>query len=385
MPATAPQPREPEHFHAVDVLRGFAAVTVLLNHYRQMQYPPGTFDIDASAMAGVLPLYEWLWPFYVYGNWAVQVFWMISGFVFAKVYAGKATPGGAFLIRRIARLYPLHLLTLLFVAGLQLIAISQLGTSLIVGNNDAWHFVLNLFLASYWGLEQGKSFNAPIWSVSVEMLIYLLFWLVSKPLLSRGLAGPLLMIVAAGLMLRLELGAHFIWQCAQYFFIGCALYHVAAHHGRAVRDLGVIVALMAAVCLALPILAGDFRIGNFFLPFAILLVGGAALIDLGPWGARLRHVRFIGDSTYGIYLWNVPLQIAVLLLCAWLGIPAEVWRQPAMLLAYLALCCTAGWLSFTFFEKPANRAVLRWAGGRGEAAGQAPGHAAPDGRALRKA
>lgn len=359
-----PQPCLPAHFHAVDVLRGFAAVTVLLNHYRQMQYPPGTFDIDAASMAGVLPLYGWLWPFYVYGNWAVQVFWMISGFVFAKVYAGKATPGGEFLIRRIARLYPLHLLTLLLVAGLQLVAIGQLGTSLIVGNNDAWHFVLNLFLASSWGLEQGKSFNAPIWSVSVEMLIYLLFWLVSKNLLSRGLAGPLLLIVAAGMMLRLELGSHFIWQCAQYFFIGSALYHVAAHHARPVRDLGAIVALMATVCLLMPIFAGDFRIANFFLPFAIVLVGGAALIDLGPWGATLRRVRFIGDSTYGIYLWNVPLQIAVLLVCASLGIPAEVWRQPAMLFGYLALCCTAGWLSYTCIEKPANRWVLRLASPR---------------------
>jgi len=372
MPAAAP--RTPDHFHAVDMLRGFAAVTVLLNHYRQMQYPPGTFDIDAAAMAGVLPLYGWLWPFYVYGNWAVQVFWMISGLVFAKVYAGTATPGGEFLLRRIARLYPLHLLTLLLVAGLQLVAVSQLGTSLIVGNNDGWHFGLNLFLASSWGLEQGKSFNAPIWSVSVEMLIYLVFWLVSKPLLSRGLAGPLLLVVAAGMMLRLEVGGHFIWQCAQYFFIGSALYHVAAHHARPVRDLGAIVALMAAVCAAMPVVAGDFRIGNFFLPFAILLVGGAALIDLGPWGERLRRVRFIGDSTYGIYLWNVPLQIATLLLFAELGIPAAVWQHPAMLVAYLAVCCGAGWLSFRWIEKPANRAVLRWAHRRAqsESTGAAP-------------
>lgn len=363
MPATAPSamPRTPDHFHAVDLLRGFAAVSVLLNHYRHMQYPPGTVDIDAASMAGVLPLYDWLWPFYVYGNWAVQVFWMISGFVFAKVYAGKATPGGEFLIRRIARLYRLHLLTLLLVAGLQLAAVSRLGASLIVGNNDAWHFVLNLFFASSWGLEQGKSFNAPIWSVSVEMLIYLLFWLVSKPLLSRGLAGPLLLVVAAGMMLRMEVGSHFIWQCAQYFFVGTALYQVAAHHTRPERDLGVIAAVMAVVCVLMPMVAADFRIGNFFLPFAIALVGTAALIDLGPWGASFSRVRFIGDSTYGIYLWNVPIQIAVLLVCAGLGIPATVWQHPAMLIAYLALCCIAGWLSFTWFEKPANRAILRLA------------------------
>ena len=374
-PTVASSP--PDHFHAVDVLRGFAAVTVLLNHYRQMQYPPGVFDIDGAAMAGVLPLYDWLFPFYVYGNWAVQVFWMISGFVFAKVYAGQATPGSEFFIRRFARLYPLHLLTLLFVAALQIIAVSRLGTSLIVGNNDARHFVLNLFLASYWGLEQGKSFNAPIWSVSVEILVYLLFWLVSKNLFRRGLAGPLIIIAAAGMMLRIGVGSHYIWQCAQYFFIGSALFHIAAHHARPVRDLGLAVAAMAAVCVLMPILAGDFRIGNFFLPFAIVLVGSAALLDLGPWGQAMRHVRFIGDSTYGIYLWNVPLQIALLLLCEQLAIPANVWQQPALLFAYLAVCGTAGWLSFNYIEKPANRAILRLARRRAGAGGISPGPAAP--------
>lgn len=361
-PAAPPQPYHPAHFHAVDVLRGFAAVAVLFYHYRHMQFPPGVFDIYGGDMAGMLPLYDWLFPFYLYGNWAVQVFWMISGFVFTTVYAGKDTPGRDFALRRLARLYPLHLVTLLIVAALQPIAIESLGAPLIFGNIDAYHFVLNLLLIPAWGLERGMSFNAPIWSVSVEILVYFLFWLVAKNLFRRGLAGPLVIIAAAGMMLRLEVGSHYIWQCAQYFFIGSALCHVATHHARPRRDLGLIVAAMAAVCVLMPVVAGDFRIGNFFLPFAIVLVGGAALIDLGPWGAALRHVRFIGDSTYGIYLWNVPLQIGVLLLFSWLGIPATIWQQPALLFAYLAVCCTAGWLSFTFFEKPANRWVLRRAG-----------------------
>lgn len=363
MPATAPSamPSTPDHFHAVDLLRGLAACAILLYHYRHMQFPPGVFDIYGGDMAGELPLYGWLFPFYLYGNWAVQVFWMISGFVFAKVYAGKDTPGRDFALRRFARLYPLHFVTLLIVAALQPIAIERLGAPLIFGNIDAWHFILNLFLVPAWGLERGMSFNAPIWSVSVELLIYLLFWLVSKRLLSRGLAGPLLLIVGAGLMLRVEIGSPNIWQCAQYFFIGTALFHIAAHHARPVRDLGLIVAAMATACVLMTTLAAEVRLGNFFLPFAIALVGAAALIDLGPWGAGFSRLRFIGDSTYGIYLWNVPIQIAVLLVCAGLGIPATVWQHPAMLIAYLALCCIAGWLSFTWFEKPANRAILRLA------------------------
>ncbi|MFO6446005.1 acyltransferase family protein [Erythrobacter sp. NE805] len=350
----------PDHYHAVDVLRGLAAFAILVYHYRHMLFPPGVFDIYGGDMAGELPLYDWLFPFYLYGNWAVQVFWMISGFVFAKVYAGKDTPGGTFVLRRFARLYPLHFVTLLIVAALQPIAVADFGAPLIFGNNDAWHFVLNLFLASGWGLERGMSFNAPIWSVSVEILVYLLFWLVAKPLLRGGIAGPLAIIAAAGAMLMLGAGAPRIWQCVQYFFIGCALYHVAGHHLRPVRDLALIAGAAAAACLALPLLVPGLRLGNLVLPLAIALVGGAALIDLGRWGAPIRRLRFIGDSTYGTYLWNVPLQIAALLLAHRLGIAPEVWQAPAMFFAYLAVCFGAGWLSYVAFERPANRAILRW-------------------------
>jgi peptidoglycan/LPS O-acetylase OafA/YrhL len=43
--------------------------------------------------------------------------------------------------------------------------------------NDAWHALLNVFLAPAWGLEQGWSFNGPAWSISVEVLLYAGFFL----------------------------------------------------------------------------------------------------------------------------------------------------------------------------------------------------------------
>lgn len=329
-----PQPYRPAHFHAVDVLRGFAAIAVLVYHYKHFFYDPGTFEINVPALADQFPFYDLLWPIYLFGNGAVQVFWVISGFVFAKVYAGQRTAGRDFVLRRFARLYPLHFVTLLIVA-------------------------LQLVFASNWGFESGFSFNGPIWSVSVEVLVYLLFWLVAPHLLKRGMLGPLALVAGAGVMLKLGLGEDLIWQCVQYFFIGCALYQIAGHHARPARDLAIVVALAAAGGAAFVMLSADLRVSNLLVPVAIGLVGCAAIIDLHKAGAKARALAFIGDSTYGIYLWHVPLQLAALIVLHRLGIAAEARASPLFFAGFLLVACTAGWLSYARFEKPANRWVLR--------------------------
>lgn len=354
-----PQPYRPAHFHAVDVLRGFAAIAVLVYHYKHFLYDPGLFEINVPALADQFPFYDLLWPIYLFGNGAVQVFWVISGFVFAKVYAGQRTAGRDFLLRRFARLYPLHFVTLLIVALLQLAAPALVGSNLIYQYNDPYHFALQLVFASNWGLESGFSFNGPIWSVSVEVLVYMLFWLVAPHLLKRGMLGPLALMAGAGVMLKLGLGEDLIWQCVQYFFIGCALYQIAGHHARPVRDLAIVVALAAAGGAAFVMLSADLRVSNLLVPVAIVLVGCAAIIDLHKAGAKARALAFIGDSTYGIYLWHVPLQLAALIVLHRLGIAAEARASPLFFAGFLLVACTAGWLSYVRFEKPANRWVLR--------------------------
>ena len=47
---------------------------------------------------------------------------------------------------------------------------------MIFENNDLYHFVLNILFISSWGLEKGMSFNQPIWSVSFELIVYILFF-----------------------------------------------------------------------------------------------------------------------------------------------------------------------------------------------------------------
>lgn len=58
--------------------------------------------------------------------------------------------------------------------------INAIGSYFVYPNNDIKHFLLNLFFASSWSFESGHSFNGPIWSVSVEVLLHALFFFCSR-------------------------------------------------------------------------------------------------------------------------------------------------------------------------------------------------------------
>ena len=84
--------------------------------------------------------------------------------------------GKEFFLLRFSRLYPLHFITLIIVCLLQLYSIKKTGSYIVYSNNDLKHFLLNLFFISGWGGYEGPSYNAPIWSVSLELFAYICFF-----------------------------------------------------------------------------------------------------------------------------------------------------------------------------------------------------------------
>ena len=156
----------------VEILRFISAFAILVWHYQHFNYPI-TNEIKINQ-----PLYRYLKFFYVYGYMGVYFFWCISGFIFFWKYGDKIKELSfkIFFIARFSRLYPLHFLTLLLVLIFQNIFFSLNNDFFIVKNNDFYHFFLQIFMASNWGFENGTSFNGVIWSISIEILIYGVFF-----------------------------------------------------------------------------------------------------------------------------------------------------------------------------------------------------------------
>lgn len=170
---------------ALTGLRGFAALWVCAFHYLP--------NADIPALAGKL---------IQFGAQGVVVFFVLSGFILSYVYERTFSNGVAaesykrFLYLRIARVYPLHFVTLLIVAGLVATGIQPLGV-----NDTAYTFALNLVALHAWGFTNSISWNLPSWSISIEAFAYLLLPFAIAPLYRMGAASLLITLLALFLFL----------------------------------------------------------------------------------------------------------------------------------------------------------------------------------------
>ena len=124
-----------------------------------------------------VPFYALLWPLYDYGQYGVQVFWGISGYIFFWKYGAaihaRAVAAREFFWLRFSRLYPLHIATLAAVIGLQGGHRHLAGYDFIYPTDDAGLFVAPAVPGDRLGPAIAQfSFNGPIWSISAEVAVY---------------------------------------------------------------------------------------------------------------------------------------------------------------------------------------------------------------------
>lgn len=283
---------------------------------------------------------------YTNGHFAVELFWVISGFIFAAVYGGVVGTTRSFVVARVARLYPLHLLTLASISILELVSIAHGNGVILYGDFDLYHFGLNLFFIQAWGWENGFSFNGPSWSISVELLIYCLFWAVHRSVFRWGIAGPVLLVLGFAIATQARLPGH-VWECGSYFFAGCVVFVV--HHAFPSPLRFIAAGLIATAGWWL------VRHHNFVGMMAILMAIILTVAALEPWlGRYVTKFDWIGDNSYGVYLWHIPVQISLLLMLP----DRRIFYNPLMLFSFLLITILLARFSFLWFERP-QRAFWR--------------------------
>lgn len=113
----------------------------------------------------------------------VDFFFVLSGFILCHVYASQfvdsvnTTNFKRFTIARFARIYPLHLFSLLLTTFF-LFLLGQWGLTIspiIDTENSIYSFIANLLLLHSMNLHQWFSFTHASWSISTEWWMYMLF------------------------------------------------------------------------------------------------------------------------------------------------------------------------------------------------------------------
>ena len=172
-----------ERLYLLDIARAFAAFTVVLQHYQHF-YIYNSGKNSEIFVRSSQPFFEFIGFAYNFGSQAVPFFFMLSGFIFFSFYFKKVSLKKIsfrnFFILRLSRLYPLHFLTLIITVFFQLIYMKYQNNYFIFEDNNIRSFFEHLFLIQEWPLMSSRSinaFNAPSFSISVEIFLYITFFL----------------------------------------------------------------------------------------------------------------------------------------------------------------------------------------------------------------
>jgi peptidoglycan/LPS O-acetylase OafA/YrhL len=348
--------------HWLDILRGVASLSIVLWHWQHFfmhGYFEDAFKNNEVAIRNTYPLYRFLRPFYGQGWRAVQLFFTLSGFIFFWLYSEKIASRKInfkkYLFFRITRLYPLHWLTLFVVIFVQLWLHHLEGAYFVYKNHGFGAFISNFMLVSNW-FSSSFAFNGPSWSVSVEMLLYILFFCLCYIGLNRW--WSLIVFIFIGYLLRGSVVDQVGSGIMSFFMGGIVfyLYHWINNNVVIQKKLWISLVLLLTI-LFLPVYWRYFL--NRDLPFyffelclfpAILLT--IALIETSLGAGIGKRLSFIGDISFSCYLWHFPLQIIFVIAADALGWGRSVFYSPATLGLFYLVLIGISVVSYYKFEYP---------------------------------
>ena len=353
-----------DYFPGLDVLRGFAAISVVVYHVIEL------LDWKAFPYDNAVALW------FRVGWMGVDLFFVISGFVISLsalrlLDRSPRNYARSFCVRRFARIIPLHYLTcLIFIVFV---------TPAWLLNRKLWVHALThaTFTHNLSPLTYG-SINGPNWSLGVEMQFYLLILLIApwmrrtRPLvlLATCIAVAWIWRTGAFHLFRSQTvrGVNLTWFSTYQlpgmldvfgFGMAWAMLIHADHHGRLRQKLNMTRWLWPFIAALLTFVAmkAFWRDSSYWdnwrcvilwrtlLAAACLsaVVSACALND--PWFLRLtRPLRYLGTISFGIYLWHIPV-ITVLK-------PQLIHNPARACYMTLGLTLLLATLSWHFFEKP---------------------------------
>ena len=350
----------------IDGLRFIAIAAVILFHVgitmARRDRSPGEADAVAPFLRLTAP-----------GQFGVQLFFAISGYVLAQPFAECARTGGEISLggyyrRRLLRIEPPFVLSCVVYYGV------QLARDFAVARDAFPHFVATLGYChniAYGGLSP---INNVTWSLEIEVQFYLLApllaWLVLRgpPRVRQVALGAVIVGLAAAFAVIGGQGrVPFAWSRSivfqlPYFLVGMLLADLqtdaaaARREGRAVWD-AVCVAAGAFLFVALGPDADAVSVSpnwrSMLLPPAVFLsllgmFRGRFCVQV----MRLRWIALLGGMCYTIYLYHFPLvRIAV-------GAAARVSTGSAALDAGVAVLASAALVTlvcallFVLTERP---------------------------------
>ncbi|MGD8148770.1 acyltransferase family protein [Ornithinimicrobium sp. Y1694] len=354
-------------------------------------YIPGLDGLRAIAIAAVL-VFHYMPAWLPGGYLGVDVFFVVSGFLITTLLLREIDSKGridllGFWRRRARRLLP----ALLLVVLVSVSAARAIGGDLLVGIGRQTLGALT-FTTNWLEIAAGASYfhaTSPIlfinfWSLAVEEQFYLLWPLslvvalaVTRTTRQRVSAVATIGLVSAILMATLYDGgdATRVYYGTDTHLMGLMAgaafalawadpTHRAGLRSRAWRRYRGYAVLLAVVGLFALMMWMDessaltFRGGILLASLLTVVLVAAALEADGPWRRimELRPLRWLGERSYGVYLWHWPVLV---IMGALVPYATGTVRGALVLSAALVLTFAFAELSLRLVERPVRRHGIR--------------------------
>ena len=304
----------------------------------------------------------------------LDLFFMVSGCLIWVHYADRLNGWASFkqfIIRRISRIYPLHLVTLSFFCVIALAIHFGFVTTEEPERFTLTELVKELLLINAWGTGDVLAYNYVSWSLSAEWFAYLAFPILVIVYRRFGLFGLLFQLLftvaflegatAFGLMpfpTWLEANTWGAYRVLADFTLGAILADCMIKCPVEIRSrlvpwsvFGLAIALML-----IGVSSGYLSIA--VLAFSIYLAGCYDMANPKT-GPVTNALLPLANTSFGIYLWH-PVMGVLMLGVVWMRgfegtglVPFWVVMVAAMVGSILV-----AWISAVWVENPMRKAIL---------------------------
>ncbi|PRD44293.1 acyltransferase [Phyllobacterium phragmitis] len=347
------------YFRLFEFWRLCAALLIMLYHF-SFNGPVGT---------------EWMIEWLQRLRPLLDMFFIISGFLIVVHYGDKVTDWRSYvtyMVRRFARLYPLHLITFLIFLAVGIFY--HLGILRPFGGAERYdlaQIIPNLLLIQAWGFSNELTFNFVSWSLSAEWFAYLMLPLIlfaNRIAGAKGLVALLVLWIAlleTLLALHIMPGKHWLeadtWGAYRAFadFITGALIAVLASRSRLTLTARWPAWLAILASCTLMQLQVDYYYSVAVMAVAVFLAAVAERNDQKTF-VYPKPLRPFAAVSFGIYLWH-PVVEVVMFGFVWKRLLAPLGATDFYLFLPLPMAITmvVAVLSYRWFEKPAGDWFLR--------------------------